>query len=214
MKKHLGLLFVLCLICGQILSENTRFYDSGQLSCNLITKICQDDRGFIWVGTEYGLNKFDGVQFTQYLNHENDTTSLLNNIIRSLMVDKDHRLWVGCSSGLQYYVPEKDAFRTIPFEGNLSPSVIQIYQLHTGEIWLLASGRGIFEVDVQNEKVRLLNELTKKCGTYFINRLYEDRFNRIWISTDKEGLVCLSSTREQMKFYTTPELPENPLLQL
>lgn len=207
MKKHLELLFVLCLICGQSFSENTRFYDSGQLSCNLITKICQDNRGFIWVGTEYGLNKFDGVQFTQYLNHENDTTSLLNNIIRSLMVDKDHRLWVGCSNGLQYYVPEKDSFHTLPFEGNLSPSVTQIYQLHTGEIWLLTSGRGIFEVDVQNEKIRPLNELSKQTGTYFINHLYEDRFNRIWISTDKEGLVCLNPTREQMKFYTIPELP-------
>ncbi|WP_288359608.1 hybrid sensor histidine kinase/response regulator transcription factor [uncultured Bacteroides sp.] len=207
MKKHPGLLFVLCLICGQVLSENTRFYDSGQLSCNLITNICQDNRGFIWVGTEYGLNKFDGVQFTQYLNQENDTTSLLNNIIRSLMVDKDHRLWVGCSNGLQYYIPEKDAFRTVPFEGNLSPSVTQIYQLRTGEIWLLASSRGIFAVDVENGKVRPLNELTKKCGTYSINRLYEDRFNRIWISTDKEGLVCLSPDRKQAKVYTVPELP-------
>lgn len=113
MKKHLGILFILCLFWGQSSSENIRFYDSGQLSCNLITKICQDNRGFIWVGTEYGLNKFDGVRFTQYLSRENDSTSLLNNIIRSLYVDRSHRLWIGCSNGLQYYVPER--MRSAPF---------------------------------------------------------------------------------------------------
>ncbi|WP_443777294.1 hybrid sensor histidine kinase/response regulator transcription factor [Bacteroides clarus] len=207
MKKHLGILFILCLFWGQSSSENIRFYDSGQLSCNLITKICQDNRGFIWVGTEYGLNKFDGVRFTQYLSRENDSTSLLNNIIRSLYVDRSHRLWIGCSNGLQYYVPEKDAFRTIPFDGNLSPSITQIYQLRTGEIWVLASGRGIFEVDMENERIRPLNELTKKCGTHYINNLYEDRFNRIWVSTGKKGLTCIDSSRKQVKSYTTPELP-------
>ena len=207
MKKHISILFIFCLLCGQGFSENIRFYDSGQLSCNLITKICQDSRGFIWVGTEYGLNKFDGVRFTQYLNHENDTTSLLSNIIRSLYVDRNHRLWVGCSSGLQYYVPEKDAFHTIPFDGNLSRSITQIYQLRTGEIWVLVSGRGIFEVDVENEKIRPLNGLTKKCGTHYINNIYEDRFNRIWVSTGKKGLTCIDSSRQRVKSYTVPELP-------
>lgn len=207
MKKHISILFIFCLLCGQGFSENIRFYDSGQLSCNLITKICQDSRGFIWVGTEYGLNKFDGVRFTQYLSHENDTTSLLSNIIRSLYVDRSHRLWVGCSSGLQYYVPEKDAFHTIPFDGNLSRSITQIYQLRTGEIWVLVSGRGIFEVDVENEKIRPLNGLTKKCGTHYINNIYEDRFNRIWVSTGKKGLTCIDSSRQRVKSYTVPELP-------
>lgn len=207
MKKHLGLLFIFCLFCEQILAENIRFYDSGHLSCNLITKICQDHRGFIWVGTEYGLNKFDGVQFTQYLSNENDSTSLLSNIVRSLLVDDNQRLWVGCSNGMQYYIPEQDAFRTVSFEGNLTPSVTQICQLHTGEIWLLASGRGIFEVDVKNGRASSLDELTKKCGTYYINYLYEDRFNRIWVSTDKQGLVCIDPSREHVKVYAVPELP-------
>lgn len=159
-----------------------------------MTTICQDARGFVWIGTEYGLNKFDGVQFTQYLNKENDATSLLGNIVRELFVDRDQRLWVGCSNGLQYYLPEKDVFCTVPFEENLTPSVAEIVQLQNGEIWLVATGRGLFKVDRENNKVVALGEINKICGTQSINHIYEDRFNRIWISTDRQGLVCLDAS--------------------
>ena len=81
MRKLFFLFIFLLFFCRYGYSENSRFYDSGQLTCNLMTTICQDARGFVWIGTEYGLNKFDGVQFTQYLNKENDATSLLGNIV-------------------------------------------------------------------------------------------------------------------------------------
>lgn len=43
-----------------------RFYGTESLSSNLVQAICQDSRGYIWIATEYGLNRFDGVYFTQY----------------------------------------------------------------------------------------------------------------------------------------------------
>ena len=168
MRRLFFLFIFLLFFCRYGYSENSRFYDSGQLTCNLMTTICQDARGFVWIGTEYGLNKFDGVQFTQYLNKENDATSLLGNIVRELFVDRDQRLWVGCSNGLQYYLPEKDVFCTVPFEENLTPSVAEIVQLQNGEIWLVATGRGLFKVDRENNKVVALGEINKICGTQSI----------------------------------------------
>ena len=207
MRKLFFLFIFLLFFCRYGYSENSRFYDSGQLTCNLMTTICQDARGFVWIGTEYGLNKFDGVQFTQYLNKENDATSLLGNIVRELFVDRDQRLWVGCSNGLQYYLPEKDVFCTVPFEENLTPSVAEIVQLQNGEIWLVATGRGLFKVDRENNKVVALGEINKICGTQSINHIYEDRFNRIWISTDRQGLVCLDASGRKKAVYKTPDLP-------
>lgn len=209
MRKLFFLFIFLLFFCRYGYSENSRFYDSGQLTCNLMTTICQDARGFVWIGTEYGLNKFDGVQFTQYLNKENDATSLLGNIVRELFVDRDQRLWVGCSNGLQYYLPEKDVFCTVPFEENLTPSVAEIVQLQNGEIWLVATGRGLFKVDRENNKVVALGEINKICGTQSINHIYEDRFNRIWISTDRQGLVCLDASGRKKAVYKTPDLPGN-----
>lgn len=207
--KKLFLFFTLLLFTfGRIYSENSRFYDSGQLSCNLISAICQDARGFIWIGTEYGLNKFDGVQFTQYLNRENDANTLLGNIVRKLYLDRNHCLWIGCSNGVQYYLPEKDAFCTIPFEDNMTPNVTDITQLQNGEIWIATSGRGIFKIDRDKNKVVALDDINNICGTHLVNHIYEDRFNRIWISTDRQGIICLDSSGKKIAAYGASDLSE------
>ena len=54
MRKLFFLFIFLLFFCRYGYSENSRFYDSGQLTCNLMTTICQDARGFVWIGTEYG----------------------------------------------------------------------------------------------------------------------------------------------------------------
>ena len=66
MKRLLLLMIVFFGGIVQVVAENTLFYDSKQLTCDLITSICQDKDGFIWIGTDYGLNKFNGIQFTHY----------------------------------------------------------------------------------------------------------------------------------------------------
>ena len=68
MKRLLLLMIVFFGGIVQVVAENTLFYDSKQLTCDLITSICQDKDGFIWIGTDYGLNKFNGIQFTHYYN--------------------------------------------------------------------------------------------------------------------------------------------------
>lgn len=207
MKRSLLIFTLLWGIYTFAIAENTRYYKSGQLTCNLITAVCQDAQGYIWVSTEYGLNKFDGVQFSQYLNHENDSTSLLNNSVHSMMVDNEQRLWIGVGSGLQYYVPETDAFHTVPFPDDLIPSIRQIVQLSSGKIWLVASVQGIFELDCKTMSIRALDQINKLCGTLRVNRICEDQSQRIWISTDGEGLVCIDSSLKHIKTYRVPELP-------
>ena len=105
-------ILVLCLLWQvQSKSQTGHFYSSGRLSSSLITCICQDRYGFIWVGTEYGLNKFDGYRFTTYFHSRNDSTTINDNEISTLFVDRDGRLWVGCSRGLVSYDYEHDNFR-------------------------------------------------------------------------------------------------------
>ena len=79
MKRLLLMIIVFWGVLVQMIAENTLFYDSRQLTCDLITSICQDKDGFIWIGTDYGLNKFNGIQFTHYYNDPKDSTSLERN---------------------------------------------------------------------------------------------------------------------------------------
>ncbi|GAB3416569.1 two-component regulator propeller domain-containing protein [Niabella aquatica] len=86
---------------------------NGLSSLKINNTIVQDDKGFIWVGTEDGLNKFDGHSFTVYKNIRQDTTSIVNNIITALYIDSRGRLWVASMSGLQYYDDRMDNFKSV-----------------------------------------------------------------------------------------------------
>jgi ligand-binding sensor domain-containing protein len=73
---------LLCLLtlAGPLRAQNGKFYSTDHgLSSSLINHLLQDDRGYVWIATEYGLNRFDGIQFTTYYHNEKDSTSLTSN---------------------------------------------------------------------------------------------------------------------------------------
>src|ERR1044072_10015361 len=72
--------------------------DNG-LSHNKVNCILQDKRGFIWIGTEDGLNRYDGQYFTLFRNKPNDTTTISGNIITDLLEDENGVLWITTSDG-------------------------------------------------------------------------------------------------------------------
>jgi len=70
------------------------------LSQNSVFCILQDHNGLIWIGTEDGLNKYDGYGFTIYKHKNEDKTSLSHSQVNALLEDENHNLWVGTSGGL------------------------------------------------------------------------------------------------------------------
>jgi len=76
------------------------------LSQSSCFSVVQDTKGFIWVGTEAGLNKYDGYNIRVYTPDAKNPASLSNNYIYTLCVDNSGRLWVGTDSGLNIYLTE------------------------------------------------------------------------------------------------------------
>ena len=65
-------------------AQSGRLYDTEDgLSSTFVNYLYQDSRGYIWIATEYGLNKYDGIHFTNYLHDANDSSSLRNKIGRA-----------------------------------------------------------------------------------------------------------------------------------
>src|SRR5690349_7080375 len=64
------------------------------LSQNNVMCILQDSRGFIWMGTRDGLNKYDGYKFTVYKNDKSDSSTISSNFITALTEDKNGSIWV------------------------------------------------------------------------------------------------------------------------
>ena len=109
------IVLLLCLVVLPLAAQTGKFYSTNnELSSSLINQIFQDKRGFIWIATEYGLNRFDGLRFSNYKHVSGNSTSIKNNYVRTLFEDSRQNLLVGCIDGLMKYDSETDTFREIP----------------------------------------------------------------------------------------------------
>lgn len=84
-------------------AEKFRVVDNSMGLCNnSVNAICQDGKGFVWMGTAGGLCRYDGLSFSTFLHRSSDSTSLADNNIHCLLPMKDG-LWVASNSALQFY---------------------------------------------------------------------------------------------------------------
>jgi ligand-binding sensor domain-containing protein len=83
------------------------------LSQSVVNDLLQDSEGYIWAGTQNGLNKFNGYSFRVYASDPEDTTSISTNWIYSINEDKDGNLWIGTKSGLNRYIRKENKFERI-----------------------------------------------------------------------------------------------------
>ncbi|MBR4814433.1 MAG: hypothetical protein IKZ67_03120, partial [Paludibacteraceae bacterium] len=152
------------------------------LSCNYVHAITQDKKGFLWVATEYGLNKFDGVHFKNYFFE--DYPSLFRNDINRAAMLPDGRVCFGGNNGLALsYDEQTDSFKNLApkdFDSTYYKCVTGIYPVSHGRT-ILSTNEGLY---VYNDslgvfdKDSLLFEATK---TVFTCSLIDDEWGRIWI---------------------------------
>jgi ligand-binding sensor domain-containing protein len=104
------------------------------LSDGIVRAISQDKYGFIWIGTSYGLNRFDGISMKTYFSQNGDTTSLPDNYIQSLYQDKKGNLWIGTLKGLCRYDYIHNCFTQ--YRATQIPVVVDMREDSKGNIWL------------------------------------------------------------------------------
>ena len=160
MKKTLFLLYSL-ILCLTALGQTRHFYTSEKLSSNLITCICQDKTGYIWIGTEYGLNRYDGYRFTNYLHDASDVSSLLSNNITSLFVDNKGNLWVGTGIGLVRYDEATGRFERIVLPSTGAPRINDIVQEDDRHLLIGTAGYGLYRVDIVSHKTEKVENDTR-----------------------------------------------------
>jgi signal transduction histidine kinase/ligand-binding sensor domain-containing protein/DNA-binding response OmpR family regulator len=202
MKKYLLYIAMLGLLqIGYAQKQDINFTSltpKDGLSSNIVNAILKDRYGLMWFGTEDGLNKFDGTNFTVYRHRPNDSTSLRANGILALHEDKDGNLWVGSGGSLSLFNRKKDSFINFPAnttEYGLSSSVIKnICSDHLGKIWV-ATYFGLDILDPKTKKVFKFVIDTNRVGALSArpNCVFEDRRQRMWVGTN-EGLFLYNRT--------------------
>ena len=179
--------------------------DNG-LSNSHITQIYQDSKGYIWIATENGLNKFDGYSFTVYSEQKNDSTSLKGNFVYSILEDSRGIFWVGTMSGLYQYDRKTDSFHPFRIESETPfylDRVIWILEDKKGNIWLSYPGNGIICLDAKTLKPTFYNSDNSKIADNNINCAYEDSFGKLWLGTSDNGLYVLDTNTHSVNHYFT-----------
>ena len=155
------------------------YIPSESFSSSLISDLCQDNDGFIWIGTDYGINKFDGYRFKQMFHDDNDNTSINNSCVRSIFCDKQGQLWVGTNRGLDRYDRCSSTYIHYNFPNGIRPHISCITQLHDGTLAVGTAGYGAFIVGDDMKLYRSDNFDTTKKREYY-SGIYEDSHGRIW----------------------------------
>ena len=181
MKRIVSFTIILFAVLMQVHAQMGHFYFSERFTSGLVNKVCQDQYGYIWVGTEYGLNRFDGYRFTPFLHRQNDPASLGNNDISSMFCDKEGRLWVGTAKGLDRYDYTTGQFVHYPFEGNVSPRVSCITQCNKGQLFVATAGYGLFVLK-DEQLVYVEDGYTTSSQNRFYNCFICDSKGRFWKS--------------------------------
>lgn len=204
MKNTLLLLFLLWSVGLQAYNQQS-VYDfdikhwgsNDGLSSNSVRAISQDSQGYIWLATQYGLNRFDGVQF-EHFNKEN-YRHLASNGITRLLSDSRGYMWVGTKAGLSGFDPV-----TLKFERyQILSEVTAIIEVRPGEIWVAADT--LFRV--RDGKVSRVEQVRAQVSQL---ELIDDF---IWVAS-AEKLIRIDSAGNTLDFQLPPELMQTPLYDL
>ena len=183
------LLIYLLSIIALTISGQSRFYTSEKLSSNQITQIYQDKDGYIWIGTEYGLNKYDGYRFTTYLHDKENPNTLSSNVISCLFQDSSGTLWVGTQTGLHRYVAADNRFISVEMKGATSvPRINAIIQEDENHLLVGTAGYGLYRLDIRDNSTKLLNGYAKADNNYF-SYIYIDEKGCFWKSGYSNSII-------------------------
>ena len=172
--------FVQMLTCFSY-ANSGRLYTSNDMSSSLIRCIIQDKYGFIWVGTNYGLNRFDGYKFSSYLCNPADTTTIQDNDIVKLYPYSKEFLFVATNRGLYKYSYLTNCFQHIVLEKK--DEKIRVSSLiEDGKHNLLigTAGYGAYRLDMTTGKVTRLSRKSANSVDDFFAMLFFDDEGYLW----------------------------------
>ena len=170
----------------------------------------QDSRGFIWIGTENGLNRYDGHQFKKFFNDPSDSRSLSNNYVKHIIEDSKGRIWIATwRGGLNFYDRESNQFKHAFHDPNntnsiSSNNISQIAEDKSGRIWL-ATSEGVTIINTETQKYkRFAHQLndTTSISDNSVTSVFCDSQGTIWLGTRDGGLNRFVSSDSTFVRYT------------
>ena len=194
-------LFTYLLICSGTLcsAQPSSLYfknlNTGNgLSQNKINCITQDKRGFTWIGTDDGLNRYDGNRFQVFRHDPTNSSTLSGNMVTDLLEDKDEILWIATADGgltrYDYRLPPEKQFQQYKHSPSDSSSIPvniinALIEDKSGDLWLATSGNGVLRF---NKEKKTFSEPIRRRSRTCLD-LAIDNKGIIWAGKQGGGLT-------------------------
>jgi ligand-binding sensor domain-containing protein len=183
---------------------------NSKLSSENIRTIVQDKKGFLWIGTDDGLNRYDGYTFTVYKNIPGDSRSIIDNEVYTLANDSLGNLWVGFSNGnVSYYNYETDRFYHIEAatSGIAKNSITRIFFDRTGRMWVAVVQNGLYYLDTKTKRFIKAGDLPDIHKGYKASLIFYKNYNSIYdIHEDGNGVFWLATHDGLYQFFPKSNL--------
>ena len=184
------------------------------LSQSFIYAIEQDHEGYMWFGTQEGLNCFDGYRFTVFSHDPADPSSLSDETVRAVVVDRQGTLWVGTDAGgLSRFNKETGTFTNFLHDpanerSIASNSVRVIFEDPTGVLWIGTDGRGLDRFDPTTGDFDHFPHAPSSPGSIagaYIWDLTRDSQGTLWVATDSGLSRFDDATGTFSNYYHDPD---------
>jgi ligand-binding sensor domain-containing protein/two-component sensor histidine kinase len=159
------------------------------LSQTRVSAAVQDDLGFMWFPTQYGLNRYDSYNFKVFKHEPGQANSLSCVYIRSIIKDRAGTLWVGCDSVVDKFDPVSETFTHYPIHteqnSDSAGPVVHMCQDHLGFLWL-ATPTGLYKLEPSTGRVTRYNHdpnIPSSLSSNFISTVDEDRQGELWVAS-------------------------------
>jgi ligand-binding sensor domain-containing protein len=206
-------------IFSQTIQRNIKFNNisiKDGLSQSSPNCIFQDSRGFIWIGTDDGLNKYDGYEFTIYKPLLDNKFSISSPRILSIAEDNSGNLWIGTNGGgLNRYDRNNDRFYSyLPkSKDSVSISGTTVYCLSfcsADELWIgTENGLSILNVKTNLFTPESLSLSTSHLEGIPVKSIVPDK-NKVWIGTT-QGLMCFNTAQKTLERFVNIPLDNHSL---
>jgi len=168
------------------------------LSHPQVNAILQDSRGFLWIGTLDGLNKYDGYTFTTYKHIPEDPTSISDHWIDDLYEDTSGRLWIGTQNGLNLFDYSSETFSHFKDDSQNS-RIRTIYEDRSGALWVGTQESGLNRFDPAQQEFKAFKHEPENPASLSHNMviaIHEDNNGNLWVGTLGGGLNLFDQKTE------------------
>lgn len=174
-------------------NKAARLFSDPEILTGWYTSFCLDHDGFLWIGSDTGLLRFDGSTYDVYRHNDNAPGSLSDNRILKIICDSKDNLWVATANGLNLYDSDTDSFKLIDLpEKAFNGYIIGLIEQHDGTVTFIVSGVGLYFIDYNGSQPNAVRYLPHTIGEKEFSHLIQGKDGNLYMG-EHNGSICIVS---------------------